>query len=149
MLMQNFKSADELGITEPQFDALRKTLVLLETGKLQHAIDFEYRDGDGALQFTGHFSMDDWGALASCGTVACIGGTAELVGKLEPDELYVIATRDTNPALRGLFYPDLDMNWDNITPDQAATALRSYLTTGDAKWHEAVAPTQRGLNNAR
>jgi hypothetical protein len=24
------------------------------------------------------------------------------------------------------------------TPAQAATALRSYLTTGDAKWHEAV-----------
>lgn len=37
MLAQSFKSADELGITEPQRNALHKTLVLLETGHAKSA----------------------------------------------------------------------------------------------------------------
>ena len=40
MLAQNFKAADELGITEEQIEALIKTLVMLETGKLiQETVD--------------------------------------------------------------------------------------------------------------
>jgi hypothetical protein len=136
MLMQNFKSAADLGITEPQLSALIKTLVLLETGKLVHVPADDLRRGPKT--FTGHFNMDSWTWTGDCGTVACIGGTAEMVGGVNFQGF-------TRPkALTELFYP-FDSNDDGehpfsaITPAQAATALRSYLTTGDAKWSEAVA----------
>ncbi len=131
MLMQNFKSADELGITEPQFDALRKTLVLLETGKLVHEFKYSHLSGEGG--YTGHFNMGVWRGEAECGTVCCIGGTAELLGGVGLGG----NTRLVNPPLHALFMPSVK-NWRDITPAQAATALRSYLTTGSANWGEAV-----------
>ncbi len=133
MLMQNFKSAADLGITEPQFDALRKTLVLLETGKLQFTpdgSDIIYKGGDN--EFSGHFNMEWWHGVHPCGTVACIGGTAELIGKVQFDNY------SCNTKLFDLFEPRNVGKWGEITIDQGARALRSYLTTGDAKWHEAV-----------
>jgi hypothetical protein len=134
MLMANFKSAADLGITEPQFDALRKTLVLLETGKLRHAPADNL--GSRSKIFTGHFNMNSWSYTSDCGTVACIGGTAELIGD-------VSFRGSPNLALSELFYP-FNMNQDGkhpfsqITIPQAATALRSYLNTGDARWDLAV-----------
>ena len=134
MLAQNFKSAADLGITEPQLSALQKTLVMLETGKLVHALI-----GDGYFpnqgSFTGQFNMIHWNSRHDCGTVACIGGTAEMIGDVSFDkDMY------GNPPLYRLFMPTSlpECSWNDITPAQAATALRSYLTTGDAKWHEAV-----------
>lgn len=137
MLAQNFMTATDLGIEEQQQEALIKTLVLLETGRLSHV-----RDTDGAwlgtaFEFTGHFNMDNWLLQHKCGTVGCIGGTAELVGNLKRDELELVANR--NERLRGLFYPDISGDWNAITPSQAASALRSYLTTGDARWDLTVA----------
>lgn len=136
MLMQNFKSAADLGITEPQLSALQKTLVLLETGKVQHA-DFDGRGSDGYREdgpFTGHFNMGRWRAVQECGTVCCIAGTAELVGNVE-------FSTATGGALGDLFWAHrMDASGlAAITPAQAATALRSYLTTGDARWDLAVA----------
>jgi hypothetical protein len=132
MLAQSFKSAADLGITEPQRDALMKTLVLLEAGKLTHVKDtMIFRPRSVARGFTGHFNMIWWGNEHPCGTVACIGGTAELVGGVTFDL--------TTSALDRLFWPPTHSDWGGITPAQAATALRSYLTTGDAKWHKAVA----------
>lgn len=81
MLAQNFKSADELGITDQQKEALMKTLVLMETGRLIH------------VERPKVVSPDD-------------GGVSD---------------------------------WKTIIPAQAATALRSYLTTGDSRWDLAVA----------
>lgn len=134
MLTQNFKTADELEITEPQFDALRKTLVLLETGKLVHVPSSS--DGDARAHFTGHFNMCNWSAKHDCGTIACIGGTAELIGNVSFGHIY----NHPDENLKDLFLPPFSgAKWSAITPTQAATALRSYLTTGDAKWHEAVA----------
>lgn len=143
MLAQSFKSADELGITEPQRDALRKTLVLLETGKLRHVPIYD-DDGDlidqmgrfvplKARKFSYDFNMADWSHPHSCGTVCCIGGTAEFVGGLEP----LSFDRGAPAALQNLFYPE-NIRLSVITPAQAATALRSYLTTGNANWAEAV-----------
>lgn len=134
MLMQNFMSADDLGITEPQKDALIKTLVLLETGKLQHVPSSI--EGDGSPGFSGHFNMCNWGAAHDCGTIACIGGTAELVGDVSFGYIYGLQ----NKNLKDLFLPPFDSTkWNGITPEQAARALRSYLQTGDAKWSEAIA----------
>jgi hypothetical protein len=130
MLAQNFKSADDLGITGPQHDALRKTLVLLETDKLTHVEPLDGPADRGC--FTGHFNMREWNTASTCGTVCCIGGTAELIGnvKFEPQGL--------PEGLDELFFPNA-FRVEDVTTSQAATALRCYLTTGDAKWHEAVA----------
>lgn len=142
MLAQNFKPAADLDLTEPQKEALMKTLVLLETGKLQHVVARGRIVVGAPVKFDGRFNMACWGTAAySCGTVACIGGTAELIGKvsfgngLQHKELLA-------PALYELFYARsvaAEHDWESITPAQAATALRSYLTTGDARWDLAVA----------
>lgn len=135
MLAQNFKTASALGLTADQQQGLCRTLVMLETEKLSH----EPFNNDWPLghlgKFTGHFNMATWGRAAPCGTVACIGGTAEILGA---QGLASVACR--NSALRELFEPaDIDpLDWEKITPTQAATALRSYLTTGDARWDLAV-----------
>lgn len=134
MLAQNFKSADELEITEAQVDALRKTLVLLETGKLVHAsldVDFD-RSGFGV--FSGEFNMGSFGFAHKCGTVACIAGTAEIISGVK------FVCQDRPVALSDLFFAYvLSSDMEDITPSQAAIALRSYLTTGDARWDLAVA----------
>lgn len=139
MLAQSFQPATDLGISEAQKEALMKTLVLLETGKLAHAkitrpSAAAYREGG---EFTGHFNMGRWQSQEDCGTVCCIAGTAELVGGVEfPTEEY-----GDNFALKNLFWVGGFFGGDisHITPGQAARALRSYLTTGDANWAEAVA----------
>lgn len=131
MLMQNFKSHDELNIREQERAALIKTLVLLETGKLKHEkIPSNFEPGDS--KFTGHFNMMMWEVRAECGTIACLGGTAEMVGGIEFG--YV------SHELAELFNPGGAPNpaWSHITTAQAATALRSYLTTGSANWSEAL-----------
>jgi hypothetical protein len=145
MLMQNFKSADELEITEPEKEALIKTLVLLETGELRHVADPDdlpkawtpFRE----RKFTGDFNMIDWNYAHTCGTCCCIGGTAELVGGLEVHGSFNGADED-GTKLHELFYPEPSSipgrSYRGITPAQAATALRSYLTTGDARWDLAV-----------
>lgn len=139
MLAQNFKSAADLEITEPQKEALMKTLVLLETGKLEHVKNYERR-GLGSNEFTSHFNMMSWGTKTECGTVHCIGGTAEAI--TGDRTLFDNWSVDAPHGLRWLFAPDQDYigrRWHNITTAQAATALRSYLTTGDARWDLAVA----------
>ena len=128
MLAQNFRSADDLGISERQHDALRKTLVLLETGRLTHADPGRPRADRG--RFTGHFNMREWNTVGECGTICCIGGTAELVGdvQFDPERL--------PEGLDELFFPN-SPHVEDITPSQAATALRCYLTSGDPRWLEA------------
>ena len=138
MLMQNFKSASDLGITEAQFDGLRKTLVLLETGKLMHVDLNKTAIIEKEGSYTGHFNMSVWNTVTACGTACCIRGTAELVGNCK------FNTSGTD-NLNELFFARHSMTgeraklWNEITPTQAATALRSYLTTGDARWDLAVA----------
>lgn len=132
MLAQNFKSADELRLTEAQYNALKKTLVLMETGKIKHVDNEELSYPIVHFTFTGHFNMNEWLAVGECGTIACIGGTAELVGGLRQRSLSNAAER--NHDLNCLFYPPRLLHWNKITVTQAAHALRSYLTTGEAEW---------------
>jgi len=135
MLAQNFKAANDLHITEEQKAALCKTLVLLETNKLTHVAPSS--EGDDEATFSGHFNMCNWAARHGCGTIGCIGGTAEMVGQVSFGYIYGIQ----HHALKDLFLPsDVPLpQWGNITTAQAASALRSYLTTGDARWDLAVA----------
>lgn len=145
MLAQNFKTAEELGIEQKHLDALVKVLGLLERGELKHTNWEEARTGTGQLKFTGHFNMNAWAANAECGTIACIGGTAELIGGFcfEVDLLNTASGRAKTEKLYSLFYPSReggDYFYEDITTEQAATALRNYLTTGQPKWSEIIEP---------
>lgn len=139
MLMQNFKSACDLKLSEKQRDALIKTLVLMETGKLVHT------DARGLLwlckkgrKFTGHFNMERWNEyVPGCGTVACIGGTAELIGDFK------FYATEISEELGDLFSPAFSMA--GITVEQAASALRNYLTTGIPDWESIMDAAQGGF----
>lgn len=130
MLMQNFKTAADLGITETEQDALIKVLGMLERAELRYAEGGETECENG-------FNIGTQGK--GCGTPACIGGwVARLMGIDEgryvdsymPD----FSERRPDKALSGLYwrYPK------DVGVDEAATALRSFLTTGDARWDLAV-----------
>ena len=136
MLAQNFKSADDLAITEEQKNALIKTLALLETRQLEYSRDFDtdYEE-EPERAFSGKFNMRYWTEHSPCGTIACIGGTAELISGV------AFPYADHN-GLRRLFQPNIPVKrWARITTDEAATALRNYLTTGMPSWHEVVPPS--------
>lgn len=133
MLAQNFMTPTDLGISEAEHNALRLTLNALERGELRHVRPARHSNLEAP--FTGHFNMDCWRASGECGTVACLGGTAEMLGQLPVHSLYVAMS--ANRELRNLFYPTVISCWNEITSDQAATALHSFLTTGNSNWREA------------
>lgn len=140
MLAQNFKTAADLGIKDIELDALIKVLGMLERGELRH----EYRVNEFRSLNANHktvpaaFNMVKFYGVADCGTVCCICGWAEFVGSLPPASL--VKRRLTNHELDRLFDPTGSVaDPYAITPAQAAIALRSYLTTGDANWAEALA----------
>jgi hypothetical protein len=131
-----FMSAADLKLTELQRHALIVTLDLFETDKVRHVREEEYENweaGEDEASFSGLFNMGVWGAddqPYTCGTIACIGGTAELLGKVGFDGW------NSHEGLSHLFTPRMDLvgDWNDITVERAAKALRSYLTTGFADW---------------
>lgn len=131
MLAQNLKSAIELGISENQMTALVTVLGMLERGELKHAkIDKSKPNHMWPLKFSGLFNMGEWQQSFDCGTVCCIGGTAELLSGEEFENM--------TEEVEGLFYPNGISDWGSITPEQAACALRSFLTTGNANWADSI-----------
>jgi hypothetical protein len=136
MLAQSFKSAAELRISNEHIEALQKVLVMLETGKMIHIDTYMYMNLAGKEKprgFSGLFNMDSWTADRPCGTVACIGGTAELISGLD-----FMRVTDSNRALYDLFYPQCISSYNKITIGQAAQALWNYLTHGTAWWHKVL-----------
>ena len=87
-----------------------------------------------------------------CGTVACIGGWIWLLNKEQPTDngeytpdAHERATDfvgDFLPPskLYDLFYPKNVMRWSNISPQEAAKAIRNYLTVGSPNWTKVVDP---------
>lgn len=138
MLAQSFKSAADLGLTTDEQGALIKVLGMLEREEIA------YRERGGRMlhpwertQPVG-FNMYHFFGESDCGTIACIAGWAIHIGKLDRG---LIDKRFVLPALADLFDPYDSIGagrTHTITPAQAATALRSYLTTGSANWAEAI-----------
>lgn len=149
MLANNFMTAGALDLLEEERRALIKVLGMLERDEIPH-----YEISDGGRVVIGRldespkgFNMIGFHSKTSCGTACCICGWAEVVGDLYFRQLQM--KRMTNMALVELFEARAlyDDRWseqhyrfslDAIVPAQAATALRSYLTTGSANWKEAV-----------
>ena len=121
-----FKSPEELGLTQAECDALIKALLLMENGQMLHVKSREQELVEGKYPF----NMCEWHSIDyDCGTVCCIGGTAELVGNLSPLSLANTATQ--NQQLHKLFY---QWGGGSPSPTKAARVLRGYLTTGITKW---------------
>jgi hypothetical protein len=143
-----FKSADELGLTHKEWAALITILPLLEHDVIRHAPEgsrqttYVKRDKPEPV-----FNMSTWNESLACGTAMCIGGSAEFFGKLRPGQMEDRANDlsfDGNYALINLFYPHEINGWGSLTPQQAAVALRHYLTTGeDGGWQKALKKTKK------
>jgi len=132
MLMQNFKSATDLGISDQEQASLIKVLGMLERAELRYASGTETECENG-------FNIGTQGK--GCGTPACIGGWVARImgiGEMEYVDSYMpdFSQRKPDKALSGLYwrYPK------DVGVEEAATALRSFLTTGDARWDLAVSP---------
>ena len=133
-----FKTAAELGLSEAQRCGLVKALAFMEAGKLSHAPK-SYKNLTEDAPFTGHFNMGNWRVMSECGTICCIGGTAELLGNCN------LRTGGGTMELTRLFYPPPNgvgaEGW-GATPRQAAVALRGYLETGHTNWQCAMKSPQ-------
>lgn len=137
MLAQNFKTAADLRISEAGHGALIKVLGMLERGEIKHQPILDFYEPLTRITRAVGFNMFDFYSRGDCGTVCCLCGWAEVVGELEPFSL--AAERLKNHALDVLFEPDRSLSpREDITATEAAAALRSYLSTGEANWAEAL-----------
>lgn len=136
MLAQNFMTAADLGLDDKQYAALVGVLGMLERGEVLWS-DYRERQDKGL-----RFNMSDFEYGHRCGTVCCIGGLADHVFHTDLGDRAVMMA-DGNP-LSQLFFVE-DESGDNIhalydiKTEQAAQALRNYLTTGAPKWAEVLA----------
>ncbi len=122
MLATNFKSADELGLSEKGYRALHRVLRMLESGELVYTpLNHFVPKG---------FNMNATWEENECGTIGCIGGWAGFYDKKgwtgEPINRSAFAGES-------LFCPRRRVNHD-YTVEEAAHALRAYLVTGIPDW---------------
>lgn len=128
-----FKSAKDLGLSKKQWKALILTLLMMENGQIKHVSFLKYGQKD-TLKGKHPFNMCEWQEAYGCGTVCCIGGSAEFFGGLPVQSLAIKAqwlsdVKDEHDLYR-LFY-----EWkDDPTEKQAAQVLRHYLKTGKTDW---------------
>lgn len=126
MLAQNFKTAAELGITDPEFDALSQVLGMLERNELAYHRSLMPIVANG-------FNMGLIHRHDHCGTVACIYGWAKTLHKSfmggRTDNLMDLFCGEGRPA---------GFELRDITDEQAAIALRNYLTHGEPRWAETL-----------
>lgn len=135
MLAQNFKTAADLGIRDAELASLVAVLGMLERGELEHEQHYRSTTEPGVT-----FNMATWHREHDCGTVCCIGGAAQIISGAEWD-VAAITDRGRAMALAQLFYP-IGYDMALITTEQAAQALRSYLTTGNARWGDVPGLTR-------
>ena len=151
------KTASDLGLQPKTYDALIAVRDKLADGRFRHISEEEWDTIRKDRTFDGVFNMGMDLKDYKCGTVGCIGGWMGIelgiptdyqkaydndtqVRSHLPDlmndrhnpfssEFYT--TRD-NP-LHLLFFPEVEVNWDRLTPRDAVQAINNYLHTGDAR----------------
>lgn len=136
-----FKSPKSLELTQEQFDALVTTLRLIEEGHLIHRLISIADDNADHVSLMrtipkikkkNNFNMAVWRSKYKCGTVACLGGTAEMVAGRPIFQTGMFGKRPEQ--VEELFYGDPD---EDVTETQAARCLRGFLETGEADWVKA------------
>lgn len=147
MLARSFLSAADLGIADVEQQALVKVLDMLELGELVHGKYPLARMFRGSNEFNMAVTLDE---SSECGSIGCLCGWAHLASgrkafveifsstaENEERNVYALPT-----GLRKLFRFGTQAGaLFDIQPEQAAAALRNYLTTGEANWAEAMATT--------
>src|ERR1700692_264134 len=129
MMANSFLSAEELKLTKIQHRTLQQVLVMLECGELKHRD--VVRHSEESEDPPNSFNMGWWNSKATeCRSAGCIAGWADYLSK---GATHLIGTYshdgNKNKRLADLFHPD---RAQVRTPEEAAIALRSYLTTGKA-----------------
>ena len=138
MLARSFLTADQLDIPQDWHDALVLVLRAMERGEFKHlpevnVVDARWYDEDlDPRLFLGRFNMNFWQENADCGTVCCIGGAAEILGKVH------FTLEERLPELNNLFYPGNNYDYNAITVEQAQRALQNYLIVGDSRWQDIL-----------
>jgi hypothetical protein len=143
--IQNFMSAEALRLTGNEHRALIEVLGMLERGDVKHyqgEVDWEPMERYDPS--TINFNMANWASTSDCGTVHCIGGFAQAICQVNYGDVCSpsMSRRYVSEGLEDLFYPDGEDDFpvllDAITVDQAAAALRNYLTTGAPDWLDVL-----------
>jgi hypothetical protein len=136
-------TAKELGIPEKWHAALLLVLDKLERGELRHVeAEAMCLIPDGEWFNMSWWSNAHYASDYHCGTVACIGGWAEAMGKFRFEGDISTSLEDEYPALEQLFYPpgnDMTNHYMHITAHQAVRAIRNYLHRGRADWEVILA----------
>jgi hypothetical protein len=163
------KTATELGLSDQQYGALHSTLAALKAGKIKHLEEWEdpiETDETNLLMFNMLAWNDDIFSTKEeeygeethaytdnkhCGSVCCIGGTAEYITNttnlFEPNITNTYGRSEVaakNRRLYYLFYPWNDQRFDvcpvdvELTLPNAIQALTNYLETGDANWPQVI-----------
>lgn len=126
-----YLSADELGITEDQRDALLWVRNRLEAGTIHHVGARRLVIGER------NFNMRVWRRDGLCGSVMCIGGWMETRGVFSKDD-----NRDcTYPdVLDPLFKPNMSEDlWSRLTTSQTVRAIDYWLRGyGESCWAKAL-----------
>lgn len=132
-----FLSAKKLNLTENQRCGLIMVLANIEAGKFMHIEPSELTEknivGARSLGKTA-FNMNHWWTRLNCGSVCCLGGSAEM---LSGAKFEGAALSDATKALFAIG------NYSNApsrkaTEKQAGVALRNYLETGHPNWDAAL-----------
>lgn len=146
--------------TQEERNAMAEVRDALRRGELRHINEPEIAAlEEGEYGFNMAFPMVDNVTSYDrhrCGAVGCIGGWMYLAmtkgfsaaSKLTGED-YLAATSYVerygwDGDLKELFYPEDSMwctgivNYDSITPDDAAQAIDNFLEYGDPKWPEIL-----------
>ena len=131
MLAQTFKTPADLYLDDKEFEALVKVMRMLESGEIVYRSSGSKEVG---------FNMMEW--HNECNTVHCIAGLCDhLFGTAFThgcpnralEDLFLVRWWDATRRRRTAPAP---LNW--ISEDEAAMAIRNYLSTGDARWNEVL-----------
>lgn len=136
------KTAQELGITEQEYEALKVVRDALDEGII--------KDADVEEKESFIFDMSICGARTSCGTAGCIGGWMYVVmnndgkipntisgrGRLHGMENYVNIKR--SEELQDLFFPPVHLQYEDISSSYAVIAIDNFLMTGYPDWEEII-----------
>lgn len=153
MLAHNFKSADELKISDVEHATLIMVLRMMERGEIVNFPDsFTYKKtgerGNPKYLYMPHFFA---GMKSDCGTAACLAGWCHMIsdgkafpelkneysrinGKRSPSYLSDIMSMMNRLSYetKVLFKLDSCIYSSNNPPvEEVAIALRAYLTTGN------------------
>lgn len=145
--MNAVMTAEQLNITQKEYDGLLWVRDLLKSKKLVYIDDDEFPEGRNAFNMSlGHKRYE-------CGSVACVGGWVWVhmnldkvvqsggpeFGFYEVTEWQASNAHDyvynpTSGRLSDLYFPPSHINYESITAEQAVEAIDNFLRSGEPDW---------------